>query len=69
MLKLAITTYGVASAQSTDALMGGTTRHEQSKVELILRVVDQKGETLKSKNISEQSYGNAAAPANDAAPF
>ena len=64
MLKLAITTYGVASAQSTDALMGGTTRHEQSKVELILRVVDQKGETLKSKNISGQSYGNAAAAAN-----
>ena len=64
MLKLAITTYGVASAQSKDALMGNVTRHEQGKVELILRVVDQKGETLKSKNISGQSYGNAAAAAN-----
>lgn len=64
MLKLAITTYGVASAASRDALMGGTTVHEQGKVELILRVVDQKGETLKSKNISGQSYGNATVVAN-----
>ena len=44
--------------------MGGVTKHEQGKVELILRVVDQKGETLKSKNITGQSYGNAAAAAN-----
>lgn len=64
MLKLAITTYGVASAVSQDALMGGKTSHEQGKVELILRVVDQKGETLKSKNISGQSYGNASAASN-----
>lgn len=64
MIKLAITTYGVASAQSQNALMGNVTSHEQGKVELILRVVDQKGETLKSKNISGQSYGNAAAAAN-----
>ena len=64
MIKLAITTYGVAAAQSTDALMGGTTRHEQGKVELILRVVDQKGETLKSKNISGLSSGSATAAAN-----
>ena len=64
MLKLAVTTYGVASAASQNALMGGTTKHEQGKVELILRVVDQKGETLKSKNISGQSYGNATAAAN-----
>ena len=64
MIKLAVTTYGVASAASQDALLGGTTRHEQGKVELILRVVDQKGETLKSKNISGQSYGNATATAN-----
>ncbi|MGN0854023.1 MAG: hypothetical protein ACI4R9_00720 [Kiritimatiellia bacterium] len=64
MLKLAITTYGVASATSQNALTGNTTRHEQGKVELVLRVVDQKGETLKSKNISGQSYGNAAAAAN-----
>lgn len=64
MIKLAITTYGVAAAQSTNPLDGGTQRHEQAKVELILRVVDQKGETLKSKNISGQSYGNAAAAAN-----
>ncbi len=63
-IKLAVTTYAVASAQSTDALMGGTKNHEQGKVELILRVVDQKGETLKSKNISGQSYGNASASAN-----
>lgn len=64
MIKLAITTYGVASAKSQDALMGNVTSHEQGKVELILRVVDQKGETLKSKNITGQSYGNAAAAAN-----
>ena len=64
MIKLAITTYGVASADSKDPLMGGVTKHEQGKVELILRVVDQKGETLKSKNITGQSYGNAAAAAN-----
>ena len=64
MIKLAITTYGVASAKSQDPLMGGVTKHEQGKVELILRVVDQKGETLKSKNITGQSYGNAAAAAN-----
>lgn len=64
MIKLAITTYGVASANSQDPLMGGVTKHEQGKVELILRVVDQKGETLKSKNITAQSYGNAAAAAN-----
>lgn len=64
MVKLAVTTYGVASVASQDALMGGVTRHEQGKVELILRVVDQKGETLKSKNISGQSYGNATAAAN-----
>ena len=64
MLKLAITTYGVASTASRNALTGGTTKHEQGKVELILRVVDQKGETLKSKNISGQSYGNATAAAN-----
>ena len=64
MLKLAITTYGVASAASQNALTGSATRHEQGKVELILRVVDQKGETLKSKNITGQSYGNAAAAAN-----
>ena len=63
-IKLAITTYGVASAASQNALMGGTTKHEQGKVELILRVVDQKGEALKSKNISGQSYGNATADAN-----
>lgn len=64
MLKLAVTTYAVASATSQNALMGGTTSHEQGKVELILRVVDQKGETLKSKNISGQSHGNATAAAN-----
>lgn len=64
MIKMAITTYGVASAKSQNALMGNVTSHEQAKVELILRVVDQKGETLKSKNISGQSYGNAAASAN-----
>ncbi len=64
MLKLAITTYGVAFAQSADMLTGATQGHEQSKVELILRVVDQKGETLKSKNICGRSYGNAAVAAN-----
>lgn len=64
MLKLAVTTYGVASTASQNALTGVTTRHEQGKVELILRVVDQKGETLKSKNIFGQSYGNATATAN-----
>ena len=64
MLKLAIATYGVASAKNDDPLMGGGTRHEQAKVELILRVVDQKGETLKSKNITGQSYGNATTVAN-----
>ena len=64
MIKMSVTTYGVASAKSQDALMGNVTSHEQGKVELILRVVDQKGETLKSKNVSAQSYGNAAATAN-----
>ena len=64
MIKLAITTFGAASTQSTGALSGNTTSHEQAKVELILRVVDQKGETLKSKNISGQSYGNASVAAN-----
>jgi hypothetical protein len=64
MIKLAVTTYGVASAQSQNALMGNVTRHEQGKVELILRVVDQKGETLKSKNISAVSAGNATVAAN-----
>ena len=65
MLKLVITTYGVASAQSSaDMIVGTTQRHEMRKVELILRVVDQKGETLKSKNISGQGYGNATVAAN-----
>ena len=64
MIKLAVTTYGTASAASQNALMGNVTSHEQGKVELILRVIDQKGETLKSKNISGQSYGNATAAAN-----
>ena len=64
MIKMSVTTYGVASAKSQDALMGNVTSHEQGKVELILRVVDQKGETLKSKNVSAQSYGNASTTAN-----
>lgn len=64
MVKMSVTTYGVASAKSQNALMGNVTSHEQGKVELILRVIDQKGETLKSKNISAQSYGNASAAAN-----
>ena len=64
MIKMSVTTYGVASAKSQDALMGNVTSHEQGKVELILRVVDQKGETLKSKNVSAQSYGNASTAAN-----
>ena len=64
MVKMSVTMYGVASAQSQNALMGNVTSHEQGKVELILRVIDQKGETLKSKNISAQSYGNASVAAN-----
>ncbi len=64
MIKMSVTTYGVASAKSQDALMGNVTSHEQGKVELILRVIDQKGETLKSKNISAQSYGNASTASN-----
>ena len=64
MIKMSVTMYGVASAMSQNALMGNVTSHEQGKVELILRVIDQKGETLKSKNISAQSYGNASTTAN-----
>ena len=64
MIKMSVTMYGVASAMSQNALMGNVTSHEQGKVELILRVIDQKGETLKSKNISAQSYGNASTAAN-----
>lgn len=64
MIKMAITTYGIATSTSQNALMGNTTLHEQGKVELILRVIDQKGETLKSKNISATSYGKAAAASN-----
>ena len=64
MLKMSVTMYGVASAMSQNALMGNVTSHEQGKVELILRVIDQKDETLKSKNISAQSYGNASTTAN-----
>lgn len=64
MVKMSVTMYGVASAQSQNALMGNVTSHEQGKVELILRVIDQKGETLKSKNISAQSFGNASVAAN-----
>jgi len=64
MIKMAITTYGVAATTSQDSLMGTQQRHEAGKVELILRVIDQKGETLKSKNISGESYGNATAAAN-----
>lgn len=64
MVKLAVTTYGVASAASQNALMGNVTSHELGKVELIMRVVDQKGETLKSKNIAAQSQGMASTAAN-----
>ena len=64
MIKMSVTMYGIASAMSQNALMGNVTSHEQGKVELILRVIDQKGETLKSKNISAQSYGNASTAAN-----
>lgn len=64
MIKMAVTTYGVASAKTQNALSGAVTAVEQGKVELILRVVDQKGETLKSKNISGVSSGTATAAAN-----
>jgi hypothetical protein len=64
MIKMSITMYGVASAKSQNALSGAVTSVEQGKVELILRVVDQKGETLKSKNISAVSAGTATVESN-----
>lgn len=64
MIKMSITMYGVASAKSQNALSGAVTSVEQGKVELILRVVDQKGETLKSKNIAAVSAGTATTAAN-----
>ena len=64
MLKMSITTYGIAAVQSQNPLSGVVTSIEQGKVELILRVVDQKGETLKSKNISAASAGTATTASN-----
>jgi uncharacterized protein YaiL (DUF2058 family) len=64
MVKMAITTYGLTTAKSQNALSGVVTSIEQGKVELILRVVDQKGETLKSKNISATSAGTATVSSN-----
>ncbi len=64
MVKMSVTTYGVASAQSQNALSGAVTAVEQGKVELVLRVVDQKGETLKSKNIAAVSVGTAIVDSN-----
>lgn len=64
MVKMAITTYGLTTAKSQNALSGVVTSIEQGKVELILRVVDQKGETLKSKNISAVSAGTATVSSN-----
>ena len=64
MVKMAITAYGLTTAKSQNALSGVVTSIEQGKVELILRVVDQKGETLKSKNISAVSAGTATVSSN-----
>lgn len=52
MLKLVISTYGVVEGQTGgDLLTGASASTKMARIELILRVVDQKGETLKSKNI------------------
>ena len=51
MIKMAISMYGVVEQDYKDPLSGEVTKQKLGKVELILRVVDQKGETLKSKNV------------------
>ena len=62
---MTITTYGLTSAVSQDALLGTVTGIEQAKIELILKVVDARtGETIKSKNIDGLAMGQASTTSN-----
>lgn len=62
---MTITTYGITSAASHNALTGAGTGTEIAKIELILKVVDARtGETIKSKNIDGSAMGSASAASN-----
>lgn len=63
---MTITTYGLTSTGTRDALTGSVTGTELAKVELILKVVDGRtGETIKSKNIDGSAMGQVTDAASN----
>lgn len=63
---MTITTYGLTSAGTRNALTGSVTGTEVAKIELILKVVDGRtGETIKSKNIDGSAVGQVTDAASN----
>jgi len=63
---MTITTYGVTTARSQNALTNVKTGTEVAKVELILKVVDARSaETIKSKNIDASAFGQLTGAAGN----